>query len=125
MHNNPDAIFVSVHLNKFTTSNAKGSQIFYSKQDEMSKHLGEYIRYNIVNLLQPDNTRVNKQATSQTFLLHRATVPAVLVECGFLSNSAELAMLKTENYQNEMAFCIFCGINDYFLNKKELKRYGT
>ena len=91
----------------------------------MSKHLGECIRYNIVNLLQPDNTRVNKQATSQTFLLHRATVPAVLVECGFLSNSAELAMLKTENYQNEMAFCIFCGINDYFLNKKELKQNGT
>ena len=115
MHDNPDAIFVSIHLNKFTTSVAKGAQVFYSKQPENSKILSECIRAKIVNLLQPDNTRINKQATSSTFLLHRATVPAVLVECGFLSNDSELAQLKTEDYQNEMAFCIYCGINDYFL----------
>ena len=108
-----DAIFVSVHLNKFTTSAASGSQVFYSKVDG-SKELGDSIQKSIVKLLQPDNTRVNKQATSSTYLLYHATIPTVLVECGFLSNKAELERLKDKDYQNKMAFSIYCGILEYF-----------
>lgn len=113
MKDYPNAVFISVHLNKFTTSAANGSQVFYSKV-EGSKQLGECIQNSIVTLLQPDNTRVNKQATSSTYLLYRATIPTVLVECGFLSNKQELEMLKNKEYQNKMAFCIYCGILDYF-----------
>lgn len=114
MKDYPEAIFVSIHLNKFTTSAANGSQVFYSAGREESKTLGEDIQKSVVRLLQPENNRVNKQATSSTYILYNATVPAVLVECGFLSNSAELARLKTEEYQNKMAFSIFCGIMDYY-----------
>jgi N-acetylmuramoyl-L-alanine amidase len=117
MKDYPDAVFVSVHLNKFTTSAASGSQVFYSKYED-SKVLGECIQKSIVSLLQPENTRVNKQATSSTYLLHRATIPAVLVECGFLSNKAELEKLKTKDYQNKMAFSIYCGILEYFKGEK-------
>lgn len=112
-----DAVFVSVHLNKFTTSAASGSQVFYSKS-EKSKLLGECIQKSIVSHIQPENTRVNKQATSSTYLLYNATIPTVLVECGFLSNKAELEKLKTKDYQNEMAFCIYCGILEYFKGEK-------
>lgn len=114
MKDNPDAIFVSIHLNKFTTSAANGSQVFYSAEREESKVLGDCIQKSIVKLLQPENTRVNKQATSSTYLLYNATVPAVLVECGFLSNSAELKRLKDEEYQKKMAFSIFCGITSFY-----------
>lgn len=114
MKDYPDAVFVSIHLNKFTTSAAAGSQVFYSAGREESKKLGEDIQKAIVRLLQPENTRVNKQATSSTYILYNATLPAVLVECGFLSNTAELKRLKTEEYQNKMAFGIFCGIMDYY-----------
>lgn len=114
MRDYPGAVFVSVHLNKFTTSAASGSQVFYSGKDERSEILGDCIQSRIVGMLQPENTRVNKRATSSTYLLYNATVPAVLVECGFLSNAAELERLKDENYQRKTAFCIFCGINDYF-----------
>ena len=110
----PSAVFVSVHLNKFTTSAASGSQVFYSGKTDKSKLLGEKIQSKIISLLQPENTRVNKQATSSTFLLYNATVPAVLVECGFLSNASELKQLKNEEYQQKMAFCIYCGISEYF-----------
>lgn len=119
MKNHPDAVFVSIHLNKFTTSAASGSQVFYSGKTEESKQLGEKIQNQIINLLQPENTRVNKQATSGTYLLYNATIPAVLVECGFLSNSAELKKLKDSEYQQKMAFCIYCGIKEYFSNIKE------
>ena len=114
----PDAIFVSIHLNKFTTSTANGSQVFYSGQLDESLVLGEYIQSSIVSLLQPYNTRVNKKATSSTYLLYNATVPAVLVECGFLSNKTDLEHLKSEEYQNKMAFSIFCGISEYFISNK-------
>ena len=113
MKDYPDAVFVSIHLNKFTTSAAAGSQVFYGAGRKESKKLGEDIQKSIVRLLQPENTRVNKQATSSTYILYNATLPAVLVECGFLSNTAELKRLKTEEYQNKMAFGIFCGIMDY------------
>ncbi len=114
----PDAVFVSIHLNKFTTSAANGSQVFYSGRNEKSKLLGEKIQGSIVSLLQPENTRVNKKATSSTYLLYNATIPAVLVECGFLSNSGELIKLKNPQYQKEMAFSIFCGITEFFNNKE-------
>ncbi len=120
MSDYPNALFVSIHLNKFTTSAANGSQIFYNGKIEESRILGEHIQKKIVSLLQPYNTRVNKQATSSTYILYNATIPAVLVECGFLSNKAELEKLKTRDYQTQIAFCIFCGINEYFSNNKEI-----
>lgn len=118
MKDYPDAVFVSIHLNKFTTSSAFGSQVFYSR-DERARILGEKIQKSIISLVQPENTRVNKQATSSTYLLYNATVPAVLVECGFLSNSEELKMLKTKDYQNKLSFSIYCGILEYFKEYKD------
>ncbi|MBQ6848032.1 MAG: N-acetylmuramoyl-L-alanine amidase [Clostridia bacterium] len=120
MSDYPDAVFVSIHLNKFTTSAARGSQVFYNGKIAESKVLGAAIQDSIIKLLQPDNTRVNKQATSSTYLLYNATIPAVLVECGFLSNKAELELLKDTEYQKKIAFCCFLGIMEYFSNKGDL-----
>ncbi len=113
MKDYPDSVFVSIHLNKFTTSTAFGSQVFYSDNED-AKILGDTIQRSIINLVQHDNMRVNKKATSSTYLLYNATVPAVLVECGFLSNAGELALLKQEEYQDKIAFSIYCGIMEYF-----------
>lgn len=117
MKDYPNAVFVSIHLNKFTTSSAYGSQVFYSDNDK-AKALGDYIQHSIVRLIQHDNMRVNKKATSSTYLLHNATVPAVLVECGFLSNKEELLKLKDKKYQNQMAFSVYCGILEYYNSEK-------
>ena len=111
----PESIFVSVHLNKFTTSDASGAQVFYSKSFDEAKDLSVLIQNSIVSLIQPQNTRVVKQGTSSALLLYKAMVPAVIVECGFLSNNNELKLLKTEKYQKQMAFAIFCGILNFYL----------
>ena len=113
MEQNPEAVFVSVHLNKFTTAKVSGAQVFYSDNFEESKVIGNLIQTSIKERLQNDNERVIKKATDDTFLLHKAVVPAVIVECGFLSNPKELNLLKSEEYQAKMAFAIFCGVNDY------------
>ncbi len=117
MSDYPDAVFVSIHLNKFTTSAANGSQVFFSGKTEGSQQLGDAIQRSVISRLQPYNSRVNKQATSSTYLLYNATLPAVIVECGFLSNALDLERLKNKDYQKQMAFCIFCGISDYFLKE--------
>ena len=113
MKENSDAVFVSIHLNKFTTSTAKGAQVFYSGNFDESKKLGNLIQEAVKKLIQNENHRVIKKGTADTFLLHKATVPAVIVECGFLSNKDELALLKSKEYQSKMAFAVFCGISDF------------
>lgn len=117
MKNNPDAIYVSIHLNKFTTSAANGAQVFYTKNYDEARLLAESVQSKIIELIQPENTRVVKQGTSSTYLLKNAAVPAIIVECGFLSNHLELEKLKTEDYQSQMAFAIVCGITNFLEHK--------
>lgn len=111
-----NAIFVSIHLNKFTTSTANGTQVFYSKNRSESSELGQCIQNTVVSLLQKNNSRVIKPATSSTYLLHNAKIPAVIVECGFLSNKQELEKLKTTDYQMQMAYAVYCGIIKFLEN---------
>ncbi len=106
-------IFISIHQNFFTQSQYSGTQIFYSKNNAESKPLSEDIRARVVGLLQKDNKRETKPATSAIYLLWEAKVPAVLVECGFLSNAQEEAKLKDTSYQQKMAFSIYSGFLDY------------
>ena len=108
-----NCIFVSIHQNYFTESRYSGTQVFYSTNDDDSKILSESIQKRVVSLLQKDNTREIKPATSSIYLLWEAKVPAVLVECGFLSNGAEESKLNDPVYQKQMAFSIYCGLLDY------------
>ena len=111
-----DAIFVSIHLNKFTSPSANGAQVFYSPNNELSKLLGENIQASFISLIQPENTRVCKKAGSDIYLLNKAEVPAVIVECGFISNKKELELLKNEEYQFKAPFAVFSGILKYYSN---------
>lgn len=106
-------IFVSIHQNRFEQSKYYGTQVFYSNNDKGSKELAESIRGRVVSLLQKDNTRSVKPATSSIYLLWHAKVPAVLVECGFLSNPEEAEKLNRDDYQHKMAFAIYCGLLDF------------
>lgn len=107
------SIFVSIHQNCFPQSQYSGAQVFYSVNDNHSKVIAESIRSRIVELLQKDNKRETKPATSSIFLLWNIKTPAVLVECGFLSNSAEAQKLNDKTYQQQIAFAIFSGLLDY------------
>ncbi len=109
-------IYISIHQNKFEESKYKGSQVFYSSNTQESKLLAESIRSAIIGLLQKDNERQCKEATSDIYILDKAQVPAVLVECGFLSNPEEERLLNKEHYRNQVAFSIYCGFLDFYNN---------
>ena len=111
---NPDAIFVSIHLNKFTTSTASGAQVFYSKNSKDSELLAECIQTSLVSHIQPDNQRKIKKSNNSIFLLKKSYIPSIIIECGFLSNYEELALLKDDTYQSKIAFSIYCGLLKYF-----------
>ena len=109
-------ILISIHQNKFEESKYSGTQVFYSVNNPKSLELAESIRASVIGLLQNNNTRQCKESTSSIYLLHNATIPAVIVECGFLSNPQETQLLKSGKYQCEMAYAIFCGFLEFYYN---------
>jgi len=106
-------LFVSIHQNKFPARDPHGTQVFYSKNNPRSVILANSIQNSVVKLLQPANTRQVKPSGEEIYLLHHAQIPAVLVECGFISNPGDAELLVRDDYQNRIAFAIACGILDY------------
>lgn len=110
----PNCTFLSIHQNQFSESKYHGAQMFYSKNDSRSKLLAEKLQSSFVSLLQPENQREIKEATKDIYLLWNAQVPAVIVECGFLSNPEEAEKLDDASYQKKLAFTIYIGLLQYW-----------
>ena len=108
---------VSIHQNYFHQSKYSGTQLFCAN-DPQSKALGECIRNAVVGILQPNNHRANKVASGDIFLLHNSKRPAVIVECGFLTNKQECDHLKTDEYQKQIAAVIAAGIVEYKMKEQ-------
>jgi N-acetylmuramoyl-L-alanine amidase len=109
----PNCLFVSIHQNHFVSEQYHGAQMFYSRNHPQSLVLAQAFQKRVVELLQPENTRKVKPCGAEVYLIYHAKVPAVLVECGFLSNYAEAQRLKTDEYQNQIAYALACGLLDY------------
>ena len=110
-------IVISIHQNKFTQEEYKGSQVFYSTNNKESEKLALSIKTSIKTLTQPDNEREIKPADRSIYLLYNSKTPSVIVECGFISNIEEARLLKDSAYQNKIAFAIYSGFLDYY-NKR-------
>ena len=106
-------VVISIHQNYFAQPQYSGTQLFYAPNNLKSVVLAEEIRRMVVGWIQPQNTRELKAAGESIYLLHRATKPVVLVECGFLSNYEEREKLKTPAYQQQLAFAIMAGYWNY------------
>ncbi len=120
MEDTDNSLFISIHQNKFSVEKYNGTQVFYSpKTREESSVLAQCIQDNIVNTIQNDNKREIKECGTSVYLMYNAVKPAVLVECGFLSNVEEASKLKTAEYQKKIAFCIAMGIQDYISVRNE------
>lgn len=114
MQQNKDAIFISIHQNKFSSDSVCGLQTFFRHGDDVSKSIAEHIQSYVARNLQKNNNRLAKADTRKVYLIENAPIPTVFVECGFLSNYNDLSNLKTEDYRYSVAFCIASGIVEYF-----------
>ena len=107
------ALYVGVHMNKFPKESSKGLQVYYSPNTDESAQSARIIQSYAKKYLDPANERETKQATSSIYILKRITVPAVLVECGFLSNPEERALLETAEYRQKVAAVLFASTAEY------------
>ena len=111
----PNAVFVSIHMNTLSIEKYCGIQVFYSDQNSANHPLAQEIQNTAVSLLQPENERKAKNANGKIYILDRIEQPAVLIECGFLSNKNEDLLLQSEEYQSLLAFSISRPILDLIL----------
>lgn len=116
--NNSDAdIYVSIHLNYYQDPKYSGWQTFYQQQSNESKKLATIIQQQLNNNFDKTNTRTPMQIKG-VYIMDKVTVPTVIVECGFLSNTEEEALLQTEKHQSDIAWGIYMGVQQYFYEKE-------
>lgn len=108
-----NATLISIHQNHFTDEREWGMQIWYSPNTDNSKIIADNILEIFKQNIQPNNNRLNKKSDSSYYLLHKASVPSVMVECGFMSNNDENRKLQDSKYQGNIAFSIVLGFSKY------------
>ena len=108
--NESDAdILVSIHQN----AKVRGAQVFYHNSSGEGKVLAECVQESLRHRVDDSNNRQAKE-NKDYYILRTTEIPAVIVECGFLSNYEEERLLNDAAYQEKLAWAIYCGILDYF-----------
>jgi len=100
-----NALLISVHQNHFTDPIYKGSQVFYNTGD-ISRQWGEHTQEILRQTLNNANKRKAKLLTDSVYLFKHISCPAILVECGFLSNGEEASLLMADSYQRKIAVAL-------------------
>jgi len=111
-------LVVSIHQNSYPDPAIKGAQVFYYTSSVEGKQLAKRLQERLVKGLDPQNHRQAK-ANDSYYLLKKTACPIVIVECGFLSNPQEEALLTDSVYQERVAWNIFMGIMQELKMKKE------
>lgn len=105
-------LFISIHMNSFSDSTVHGLHIFYDKSHPDIEEIAKKIQDNIGEVTGAD-THAVKTADESLFLMKNPPIPAILVECGFLSNPNEEKKLNDEAYQAKIAWAIAEGLENY------------
>ena len=102
---------ISIHMNEYRSRRESGPQVFYREGQENSRLLAGCVQDALVRVLDPAKKRT---ALAGDYFILSLDIPSVLVECGFLSNAAEEALLLTPAYREKAAQAIRDGIVEYF-----------
>lgn len=100
-----NAVVISIHQNTFSNSAYHGAQVFF-REGEESKALAELTQKALREGVDPENRRTPTKIPDSVYLMKHISCPAILVECGFLSNPAEEARLRDNVYQTKLALCV-------------------
>lgn len=108
------AIFISIHMNSFPQKQYRGLQVYYSPLTPESEKIAAEIQSLTAKNLQPENDRQIKPIGKSVYIMNNITHPAVLVECGFISNPEECALLSSKEYQSKLSLVICGAVLNYF-----------
>ena len=98
-------LVVSIHQNSYSAEYVHGAQVFYYSTSSGGKALAECIQEHLISEADPSNTRTAK-GNSEYLVLRESPCTAVIVECGFLSNTKECSDLCNDEYQTALANAI-------------------
>ena len=102
---------ISIHQNSYSDSSQRGAQVFYQEDDDVSNNFANCVQSQLVRQLPYARAASNK---GDYYLLKESKLPAILVECGYLTNAEEEIMLNDDSYQDRVAYAIMCGVVRYF-----------
>lgn len=105
------ALVISVHQNFFSLRSRRGAQVFYKASSESSKTLACMIQSAFNEM--PDCARRSDPLAGDYYVLNCSDYPSVIVECGFLSNAEDEALLVSADYQKKVAKTIAAGAVAY------------
>lgn len=108
-------ILISIHQNKYADSRYSGAQVFYATTDG-SNILAKSIQDTYWESMDPASNRKIKKADG-VYLMQHISCPGVLVECGFLSNPEEEALLRNAAYQQKLC-CVIASACSRYLTEK-------
>lgn len=104
-------LVVSIHMNSFPSAAARGCQVFYAQGNENGQALAESVSTSLSQNIQ----HAKKTAkVGDYYVLNCTKKPAILVECGFLSNGEEEKLLQDKKYERKLCYQILCGILQFF-----------
>lgn len=102
-----NGLLISIHQNAYPEEKYSGAQVFYTETaQEFAVQMQEILK----DSLNPDNNRASKPVDAGVYLMNHVTAPALLIECGFLSNYAEAELLGDDGYQTKVACAIATGL---------------
>ena len=101
-----DAIFISIHFNSARRAGANGIETYFYSGESLP--LASAIHYHVANGAPSPNRGVRRRGY---YVLRRTRIPAVLVECGFLTNPTEAEYAQTSSYRQQLAEEIARGIS--------------
>lgn len=104
-------IVVSIHMNKFTDRSVCGPMAFYEKGSEEGKLLAAAV---ITGVCEGLERRVRLASPADYYIVRESDMPAVLVECGFLSNASDEALVQTDDYRDALVRGIADAVEFYF-----------
>jgi len=112
-------MLLSVHMNEYRTRRESGPQVFYRSGQEDSRLLAGALQSALIQGLNPKKERV---AMAGDYYVLSLPIPSVLIECGFISNSEEEALLLKSDYQEKLAQAVADGVTEYLALKKQAAR---
>ncbi len=108
-------VYISIHQNDYPTAQPSGIQVIYGAS-RGSKDLGKITHSNMIGALYPDSRRLAEPATRKLYILSHVNCPAILIECGFVSNTIDLENLKKPGYQTSLATLMMGSYLQYLQN---------
>lgn len=105
-------LFITVQANSIADGRWRGAQVFYAKGSTEGEGISEAIQQSLATVLK--NTDRKAKSIDNIYVVNSLAIPSIVVECGFLSNAEEEALLADSQYQQLVAYAIFLGVVEYY-----------